>query len=193
MRHINGVLTYEADELAAIAAERAPTVAAVAGPYRTLLDCTGSHIAARTANTYGMGQGQPLAVTGTGTLYALNSIYIAAADYPSVGVLNAKLRIRAQLYTNDVAPNCSFTIGLHPITRPATSGGAGLNIYTIGAAVAGSTCAISTPAADGLNSLVGSDFALPADGHYVIGVVTTATVATSAHVHISAQLQTRNA
>lgn len=193
MRHINGVLTYEADELAAIAAERQPTVAAMAGPYRTLLDCTGSHIAARVAGTYGMGQGQPLAISGTGTLYALNSIYIAAADYPGFNGLSPKLRIRAQLYTNDVAPTGNYTIGLHPITRPATSGGAGLCIYTIGAAVAGSACAFTAPAADSLLSAVGTDFALPADGHYVIGVVTTATVATSAHVHLSAQLQTRNA
>jgi hypothetical protein len=40
---------------------------------------------------------------------------------------------------------------------------------------------------------VSADFALPADGHYVIGVVTTATVAASSHVHMSASLQLRNA
>lgn len=39
----------------------------------------------------------------------------------------------------------------------------------------------------------GADFALPADGLYVIGVVTTATVAASSHVHLNAQLQMRNA
>lgn len=191
MRHINGVLTYEDAELAAIALERASTVASIAGPYRTLLNGTGSHIAGRVAGTYGMAQGQPLAISGTGTLYALNSIYLAGADYPNVNGLPAKLRIRAQLFTNDVAPTGNFTVGLHPITRPATSGGAGLCIYTIGAAVAGSTVAVNTPAADGAHVLAGADFALPADGLYVIGVVTTATVANSAHVHLSAQLQLR--
>jgi hypothetical protein len=161
--------------------------------YRTILDSSGSHIAARVAGTYGFGQGDPAAITGTGTLYPLNTIYIDSADYPSVNALAAKLRVRAQLYVNDVAPTGNFTFGLHPVTRPATSGGAGLVIYTIGAAVSGSTVTVNTPAADSSNILAGSDFALPANGHYVLGVVTTATVATSSHLHMSASLQMRNA
>lgn len=162
-------------------------------PYRTLLDSSGSHIAARVAGTYGMGQGDPLAISGTGTLYPLNVIYIDPNDYPSVGALAAKLRIRAIIECNDVAPTGNYTVGLHPVTRPATSGGAGLCIYTIGSAVAGSTVAQNTPAADSQNIIVGSDFAVPAAGFYVLGVVTTATVATSAHMHFSAQLQMHHA
>lgn len=161
--------------------------------YRSLLDCSGSHIAARVAGTYGFAQSQPLAITGTGILYPLNTIYIAGADYPTLDGVAPKLRVRAQLYVNDVAPTGNFTFGLHPITRPAVSGGAGLVIYTIGAAVAGSTAAINTPAADSSNFAVGADFAVPADGHYVLGVVTTATVAASSHLHMSAILQMRNA
>lgn len=160
--------------------------------YRTILDSTGSHIAGRVAGTYGMAQGNPLAISGTGTLYALNTIYIDSNDFPTVDGKAAKLRIRAQLYTNDVAPTGNLTVGLHPITRPGTSGGAGLNIFTIGAAVAGSTCVFTTPAADGLHNQVGADFSLPANGHYVIGVVTTQTVATNSHIHISASVQMRN-
>jgi hypothetical protein len=162
-------------------------------PYRTLLDSSGSHIATKVAGTYGMGQGDPLAVTGTGTLYPLNTIYIAAADYPTIDGKAAKLRIRAIIECNDVAPfTGTFTIGLHPVTRPATSGGTGLCIYTIGAAVAGSTAVGTNLAADSQNGLVGSDFALPADGFYVLAVVTNGTMATSSHVHISASLQTHN-
>ena len=161
--------------------------------YRTILDSSGSHIAGKVAGTYGMAQSQPLAVSGTGTLYPLNTIYIAAADFPTVNGLAPKLRVRANLYCNDVAPTGNFTVGLHPVTRPGTSGGAGLCIYTIGAAVGGSTAVVNTPAADSMNALAGADFALPADGHYVLAVVTTATVATSAHVHVSASLQMRNA
>jgi hypothetical protein len=161
--------------------------------YRTLLDSSGSHIATKVAGTYGMGQGDPLAVTGTGTLYPLNTIYIAAADYLTIDSKVTKLRIRAIIECNDVAPfTGTFTIGLHPVTRPATSGGAGLCIYTIGAAVAGSTAIGTNLAADSQNQLVGADFALPADGFYVIGVVTSATMATSAHCHISASLQIHN-
>jgi hypothetical protein len=161
--------------------------------YRTILDCSGSHTAAKVAGTYAIGHGSALAVSGTGTLYPLNTIYIASADYPTLNTIAPKLRIRAQLYTNDVAPTGNFTLGLYPITRPSTSGGAGLCIFTMGTVVSGSNGAtFTTPAADGLLNAVGSDFSLPSDGHYVIGVVTTATVATSAHIHISAQLQLRN-
>lgn len=161
--------------------------------YRVILDSSGSHIAGRVAGTYGIAQGQPLAITGTGTLYALNLIHINPADYPQIGTLGAKLRLKIVLAVNDVAPTGNFTFGLHPVSRPSTSGGAGLCIYTIGAAVAGSTVTRSTPAADSINVDVGADFALPAAGFYVIGMVSTATVATSSHLHISAALQHRNA
>lgn len=161
--------------------------------YRCLIDSSGHITAAAAAGTYGMPQGQALAISGTGTAYALNALYIAAADYPAIGTLTAKLRIRVMLYCNDVAPGVTFTIGLHPITRPATSGGLGLCIYTIGAAVASSTVAIATPAADSSNvAVTAADIALPADGHYVIGVVTSGgALAASSHVHISAVLQLR--
>jgi hypothetical protein len=162
--------------------------------YRTLLDSTGSHIAAKAANTYGIPQGNPLAVTGTGTLYALNTIYIDSNDYPTIDGKASKLRVRCIIVCNDVAPfTGTFVIGLHPITRPATSGGAGLCIYTIGTAVTGSTVTGTNLAADSINNLVGNDFALPANGFYTLAVVTSATMATSSHVHISASLQIHNA
>ena len=161
-----------------------------AGSYRTILQASGSHIAAKVAGTYALGMGAVLAVSGTGTLYPIQTIYIASADFPAIQSLTPKLRLRYQLYTNDVAPTGNFTLGLYPITRPATSGGAGLCIYTLGTVVSGSNGAtFTTPAADLLGNAVGSDFALPADGHYCLGVVTTATIATSAHTHHVAQLQ----
>ena len=162
-------------------------------PYRIILDSSGSHIAAKVAGTYGMGQGDPLAVTGTGTLYPLNTIYIAAADYPTIDGKVTKLRIRAIVECNDVAPfTGTFKIGLHPVTRPGTSGGAGVCIYTIGSPATGSQVTGTNLAADSQNQLVGSDFDLPTDGFYVIAVVTSGTMATSSHVHISASLQIHN-
>lgn len=163
-------------------------------PYRILLDSSGSHTAAKAAGTYGLGQGVVAAVTGTGTLYPLNTIYIVSADYPTVNSLATKLRVRFVIACNDVAPfTGTFVCGLHPVTRPATSGGAGLCIYTIGSAVAGSTVTGTNLAADSHNNLVGADFSLPADGFYVLAIVTNATMATSSHVHISASLQIHNA
>jgi hypothetical protein len=162
------------------------------GTYSTILEASGSHTAARVAGTYALGDGDPIAISGTGTLYPIKTIYIAAADFPNVDGKAAKLRLRAQVYTNDVAPTGNYTFGLYPITRPATSGGAGLAIYTLGTVVTGSTVLFTNPAADGQLNGASSDFALPADGHYVIGIVTTAAVATSAHMHVTAQLQVHN-
>jgi hypothetical protein len=173
----------------AMSAQDKTRLDALATPYRTLLDSSGSHIAARVAGTYGFGQGDPLAISATGTLYPLNIIQISAADYPAIGSLTAKLRVKATVNCNDVAPGHNFVLGLHPVTRPATSGGAGLAIYTIGAAVAGSTVTATTPAADSSAAFTSADFALPADGQYVLGAVTNGTTATSAHVHLSAALQ----
>jgi hypothetical protein len=162
--------------------------------YRTILQATGSHTAGRIGGTYGLGEGDPIAISGTGTLYPLAVIQLVAADYPTVNGLTTKLRLRFQLFTNDVAPTGNFTLGLYPITRPGTSGGAGLCIYTLGTVVVGSNGAtFSAPVADLLGSAVGADFAFPTDGPYVLGIVTTATVAVSAHVHVCAQLQLRNA
>jgi hypothetical protein len=161
--------------------------------YRSILVVSASHTAAKVAGTYAMGQGDPLAVSGTGTLNPVAIIYIDPNDFPTVGALVAKLRIRAQVYTNDVAPTGNFTFGLYPVTRPATSGGAGVCIYTLGTVVTGSNGATFTaPVADSLLVATGVDFACPAAGHYVIGVVTTATIAASSHVHLIAHLQMRN-
>lgn len=162
--------------------------------YRTLLETSGSHTAGRIAGTYAMCDGDPIAISGTGTLYPIKTIYIDGADYPTVNGVTTKLRIRAQLYTNDVAPTGNYTFGLYPITRPATSGGAGVCIYTIGSVVSGSDGAVfSAPAADGLAFATSADFAVPTAGHFIIGVLTTATVAVNAHVQMCAHLQMRNA
>lgn len=161
----------------------------IGAEYITLMNSSGSHIAGRVAGTYGFGHGDPLAITGTGTLYPLNVIFLDPADFPTKGTLTNKFRLRCSLNVNDVAPTGNFTVGLHPVTRPGTSGGAGLCIYTIGAAVAGSTVVVNTPAADSINNMVGSDFTMPTAGHYIIGVVTTATVAVSSHLHLSAIVQ----
>lgn len=161
--------------------------------YRVILDSSGSHTAAKAASTYGIGQGDPLAISGSGILYPINLIYIAAADYPTVAGLAPKLRIRAVLSVNDVAPTGNFTVGLHPVSRPATTGGAGLNIFSLAAAVAGSGVTVTAPVAKAFLNTVGADFALPADGFYCLGMVTTASVAANSHLHISAALQMRNA
>ena len=158
-----------------------------------LLQAAASHIAGQVAGTYGLGNGEAAAVSGTGTLFPLAQIYLRSTDFPTIdSVAPSLLRLSAELNVNDVAPTGNFTFGLYPVTRPATSGGAGLDIYTLGTVVTGSTIAFTAPAADSANQGVSSAFAVPADGYYVIGVVTTATVAASSHLHLNARLEMRN-
>lgn len=160
--------------------------------YRTILQVEGSHIAGKVAGTYAIPQAGALAVSGTGTLYTQGLVHIRSTDYPTISSLTAHCKVECILAVNDVAPTGNFTVGLYPVTRPGTSGGAGLNIYTLGTVIAGSTCGWGTPAADLLDyQVTGSTFALPSDGFYCIGVVTTATVAASSHLHFYAKLRVR--
>lgn len=172
---------------------RTPTTHAHAdGTYRTLLTTHGSHVAGKVAGKYMLGQGDPCAVSGTGTLYPVAVVPIYAADYPTANGVAAKLRIRAVVAVNNTAPTGAFTVGLYPVTSGA--GAAALKIYTAGTLVTGSACAtVTTPAGSSMASVVSSDFALPADGLYVLAVVTTATVATASLVHIHGHLQVHNA
>ena len=138
------------------------------------------------------GCGDPLAVSGTGILYPVMLIPIYAADLPTVNSITTKLRIRTIVSVNAVAPTGNFTVGLYPVTSGA--GGTGVKIYTVGSLVTGSASpTVMAPAASSMTSVVGSDFALPADGIYCMAVVTTATIATSSLVHINSILQMRNA
>ncbi len=166
--------------------------------YYTLFKAAYGLIAGENANTYWMGAfGSLVSSSGNPIGNMPQLIYIAAADYPSVNGLTPKLRIRAQVLVNHVAPTGNITFGLYPITAPASSGGAGVRSHTIGAVVSGSNGAVcTTPAAD-TNHISGvtagftacSDFSLPADGLYVICIVTTATIATSSYVECIADLQ----
>jgi hypothetical protein len=168
------------------------TATASNATYRVLDSASGSHIAGKVAGTYILNGGSPLAVSGTGILYPITLIPIYVADLPTVNGMATKLRIRAIIAVNNIAPTGNFTVGLYPVTSGA--GGAGLKIYTTGTLVTGSAApTVTTPAGSSMTSVAGSDFALPADGIYCLACVTTATVATSSLVHINAILQMRNA
>lgn len=163
--------------------------------YTTVKSGAGSHIAAKVAGNYVFPPaGGVMAVGGTGTLYPQQVFYLTGADFPTINGIATKLRIKGSVFCNNVAPTGNFTFGLYPITRPASSGGAGLCIYTVGIVVAGSNGAVvTTPAADSSTNAIGADFAIPADDWYALVCVTTATIATSAHTHLTCELQMRNA
>lgn len=164
--------------------------------YRTILHAQGTYVSgAGGAATYVFASDGNI-VRAPATIQSNVSfafLYIDPNDYPTVGALTTKLRIRAQVLINDVAPTGDYTFGLYPFTRPATSGAANQVIITLGTVVSGSDGAtISAPAVDTSNNLVGSDFAIPSAGWYCLAVVTTATAAVSSQVTMNVQLQMRN-
>jgi hypothetical protein len=117
---------------------------------------------------------------------------IRAADFAVVSK-TTKLRLSAQALFNEVAPAINFTFGLYPITVGGDNDEVGTEFfYDTGTVVAGSTVAVSAPAADTVTLGVGSDFDLPANGAYVVAVVTSAQMATDSMGAVQAQLQVRN-
>ncbi len=132
--------------------------------------------------------------TAVTTWIGVQVIHIYSADYPTINTLTTKLRIRGYLAVNHTAPTGNFTLGLFPITQPASSGGAAVRNFTLGSVIAASvTNTLTTPLADTQQAMVGSDFALPTDGIYVIACTTTSTIATASQVFWNAYLQIRNA
>lgn len=161
--------------------------------YRVMLNSSASHTAAQGAATYWLGQGYPAVGSSLGSASPANVMYLDPADFPTIGTLTTKCRVRMVLSTNDVAPTGTYIGGLYAISRPAASGGAGLCSYQIDAVVSGSaTNTISAPSFDTFSNMFSSDFAIPAAGYYVLAFVQTGTVAASAHMHITAELQMRN-
>lgn len=115
-------------------------------------------------------------------------IGFAKADY-EVGSRTQKLRLRAQVAVNATKPTIKFTVGLYPVT---VAGGAAEVKITLGTVVSGSTLEINEPAASTVASSVGSDFTIPSDGTYALGVVTSGTLTASSALLLSTELQTRN-
>lgn len=160
--------------------------------YKNIFEREGTHTAGRIAGTYAVPSGDPLPITGTAVAYPWGVFYLDPADFPTVDGLTTKLRLRAQVLVNAVAPSGNYTFGLYPVTTPAGAG-AGLTNKTLGTVVTGSTALISSPALNSNNQVASADFAIPAAGYYVIGLVTSGNVAASSHLEIAAQLQLRNA
>lgn len=101
--------------------------------------------------------------------------------------MSIKLNLRARMQTNATAPAATFTIKLSPVDSAA--GASGTNSINPGTTVPGSSFTIATPAAlAGDVSGSSGDFAMPADGSYVIGFANDVTTAAGADVTIGAAL-----
>lgn len=86
------------------------------------------------------------------------------ADFVVSGV-TPRLRVRASIVTNAIAPGRTFTCGLYPVSP---GGGAASQVaVNLGAVVASSTVVLS-PGASDLRRGASADFAVPAAGLYVL-------------------------
>jgi len=161
---------------------------------RTILQGAGSITDGVVAGTYGLTSAGEAVVVSGGNFAAPPVLqYIDLSDYPTVNGLPPKFTLRTTCNVNNVAPTGNFTLGLYPVTRPGSSGGAGVCIFDYGTVVADSTNLYAAPAADSQGRNSSNAFTISASGWYAIGVVSTATVAASSHVQFTAQLQAFNA
>lgn len=132
--------------------------------------------------------GAGLAITTGAFSYPASMFYFDDADY-TVGSLTQKLRLRAQVACNATQAAITFTFGLYPVT---VAGSADTLALTLGTVVSSSTVAIASPSASTVTSSSNSDFTIPSDGAYALGVVTSAQLTNNSAVSLHAQLQTRS-
>lgn len=156
--------------------------------YRQLLRTTGTLVNDATAGGYMIGSEKAWASGSASSELSFPYIYFDDADYKVEGKTQ-KLRIRAQVASNATKATIKFTFGLYPFT---VAGAADNLTLTLGTVVAGSTVAINEPAASSITSGVGSDFEVPVDGAYLLGVETSGTLTNNSRVMLSSQLQTHS-
>lgn len=109
--------------------------------------------------------------------------YLDADDFTVTGKL-PKLRVRASVSPNGTAPGITFTFGLYPVTF---SGAADVLAATLGAVVTDSTAAVASGGA----AATSLDFAVPADGLYALGVVSSGALANNSAALLAASLDLR--
>lgn len=160
--------------------------------YETLL-IGGANLGNLTAATFLLGgatgqQQGPALVGGAGT--AQMGFYIAPAEWAITG-MTTKMRLRVLATSNNVAPAITFTFGLYPIATSGGASGAAATIASVGTVVSGSTVAVASPPASARTPFTGSDFNAPAAGAYVLGFVTTSSMAAGSQVAVSVHVQYR--
>lgn len=159
--------------------------------YRLLLMATGNVQAALAAGTYilGVPAEKPIASGAAMNGPVIPPYFQFVKADSEVGGKTQKLRTRVQMAVNAAKPTIKFTFGLYPIT---VAGGVGETKFTLGTVVSGSTVEVNEPPASTITSKESSDFAIPSDGAYMFGFVTSAEINASVMAKLSAQLQTRS-
>jgi hypothetical protein len=124
--------------------------------------------------------------------YAGFGFYFDPADWTANTRVN-KLRLRAQLLTNTVAPATNVTVGLYPIATYGGTSGNQPTIASLGAVVASSTVTFATPGASSQNQGNSGDFTAPTAGFYVLAFATNNVSAVNSVYSVTVELQRRQA
>lgn len=161
--------------------------------YRTITRGAGYVTAGQMASSYVLPLGgQQCAATGTGSIYPVALLYVSDTLYPTVNGTSPTFKLRATCCTNDAwSATTTVSVGLFPVTRPASSGGSGITKYLFGITVTGSACSFSAMTADSLNRAVSSGISLTT-GIYALGVTLGGTISlpASSHAHITCDVVT---
>lgn len=158
------------------------------GEYRTVASAVGHAFNESSGVKFfgGVATTDAFGLTSSGVVMdAAQLVYLDPADY-AVSGLTAKLRVRAMVVVNNVAPAQNFVVGLYPYTA---AGGAGQITITAGTVVSGSTATINTPAANATVAAVSTDFNVPSAGGFALGVSLNTTTAANSNVIVIATLQ----
>jgi hypothetical protein len=174
------------------ATSAATNLATLFGRWMPVFHGKGTITAASTAAKYMLGTGDVAAIKeGVAAAYAPSIRKLVSSDYPAIGSLNAKFRYRFIIHTNDVAPGVSFDININDVSRPGTSGGAGLLFFdpsSVGGTI-GVVTTITTPAADLQSEFVSSVFSISGTHYYCFIAEASGTLAASSHVSFQAVLE----
>lgn len=171
-----------------------PNLAAAFTTYKNLPAIWRAQLtAAAAAGRYGMFQqllAQNVVWNSSGAAAYASILYLDPAEY-NANTRVTKLNLRLTAIPNAVAPAITFTASLYNVTGLAGASGLPPVISTSGAAVAGSTAQIVSPAALGMSTSASGDFTFPAAGFYIVNVTTTGTPATGNITDLLVQLSYR--
>lgn len=183
-----------ASAAAAAASAASVALATIYGRKNLVMQGAGSLTAADLSAVYALNMGgNPCIKTGVGAAYPPAIYNILTNNFlPAIGGFSSMFRLRFEVFTNHAAPAVDIFAFLAPITRPASAGGSGLNIFDIGASITSSDVTITNANAIADSIIRGSStsggFAQPADGDYVLAVQINGTLPANCHLGFRASL-----
>lgn len=123
-----------------------------------------------------------------GAASAFGAFHLDPADY-NVPSRTSKIRLKAVIVGNAVAPAATITCHLYPVATWNGASGSRAGIATVGSSVCSAQWV--TPAANTRDTKLSTEVNFPAAGFYCLAYVLSAAVAANSNVEILTQLQYR--